>query len=94
MGPEETPEEYAEQAEVKDVSGLRCFMSDDRACGASCMAYVTYPHAKANNSDLEEQNLHCAVISNIERAGRALSIVSQIGHSLLKLKKTCARWHY
>ena len=83
-------EDIEYQPNVRKDSGLYCFVDSNRPCDSSCMAYVVSPKAKASNSDLEDQNLNCAIVANIERAGRALTIVSQIGHALLKLKKTGA----
>ena len=56
---------------------VRCFLHDAVECGAECMAYVTAPRT-STASELNEQQSHCALLLGVDRAGRALTILSSI----------------
>lgn len=44
-------------------------MDDERVCNASCMAFCTFPRT-SNDSELNQQQSHCVLISSAERLGR------------------------
>lgn len=75
------PEDESEQVfqpNIRDAkTGLMCFMDKQFACGAACMAYVSAPR-RASNSELCEQQFHCAVIVGLERLGRNVTIATEL----------------
>lgn len=66
-----------EEGTRPETTGLYCFLQDTRVCGASCMAYVTYPKA-SSSSELGGQQQHCALLSGVERVGRNVTVLASI----------------
>jgi hypothetical protein len=66
--------------EKEETSGLTCFLSENRVCGADCMAYLTAPPA---GKDFQGQQFaHCMVLVNIQRAGKHLVVIAnEIGNA-------------
>jgi hypothetical protein len=86
MGTEEQEEELIEQSEMRPPeTGLYCFLDAKRPCGASCMAFVTHPnHKTVAASELSEQQIHCALITGVERTGRNLVMLASSASGILK----------
>lgn len=64
--------------DMPEASGLYCFMSEVRPCGAECMAYVVHP--ADGPGELSPQQRHCALLTNFDRVGRFMG-------GLVSLKK-------
>ncbi len=63
--------------EMKEVGEeLYCFLSEVRACNASCMAFVPHPHP--SKGELAGVQLHCAVLTSLERTARHLPIIASV----------------
>ena len=88
MRPEdEVPEdEYVPEESLRDVTtGLFCFLSPDRVCGAECAAFVTSPRLPVR-SELNEQQAHCELMLCMERMGRNITVIAQIAAEGVKKK--------
>jgi hypothetical protein len=71
-------DELVEEEEMRPTTtGLFCFINSDRACGAECMGYTTYPK-RAETSELSDQQAHCALLNNADRVGRNMVIATSI----------------
>ena len=73
----ETEEELMAIPDRKEESGLYCWLAPERPCDATCMAYVLKPRL-SKNSELSEQQAHCTTLVNLERAGRNITILTEI----------------
>lgn len=56
-------------------SGLFCFLSPDRACGPSCMAYLTSPPT-GDKEFRDQQWPHCHLLVNVHRMGKHLVVLA------------------
>ncbi len=56
------------------LNSLDCFIDATRVCNPSCMAYVTYP--LGDPKELNQQQVHCALLLFGERIGRHLTILA------------------
>lgn len=86
MDTEQEEDELIEQSEMRPPNvGLYCFIDSCRACGPDCLAYVAFPNIKTiQTSELSEQQVHCAVVTGIERAGRGIIMLASSVSGLLK----------
>lgn len=85
MGTEETQDELPEDEEQSEMVGLYCFLSEERMCGAECMAFTTYPK-KADSSELSNQQAHCVLLNNADRLGRNVTIAASVLAKSVKKK--------
>lgn len=73
----------AEQPQLKEDTGLICFMDNKRPCGADCMAYL--PSPPQSDPELKDQQLaHCLLLLNVHRTGKHLVVLAAQGIELLK----------
>jgi len=63
--------------EIKEDSGLYCFLTADRPCAASCMAYTPVIEERFKG----QQFAHCIVLVGLRRSGQQLE-------SLVNIAKT------
>lgn len=89
------PQTEAESAQVgadpngPAISGLACFMNQDRVCGSDCMAFL--PQVPDGSQYIGEQWAHCHLLVNADRAGRHLVILASVGSKIAGLQsKTVA----
>lgn len=75
------------ETEPKET-GLFCFISPDRVCGADCMAYSDPPNHK---DFVGKQWAHCLLLVNTHRAGKHLTVLASHADTLLNLKQDEAR---
>lgn len=59
--------------QLKEESGLFCFLSPDRACGPDCMAYDSPPLHK---DFVGKQWAHCTLLVNMHRVGKHLTVLA------------------
>jgi hypothetical protein len=89
---DEHESEFLENPDMREKDAApMCFMNHLRPCGPECLAYVTHPR-RAKASELSEEQVHCALISNAERVGRgsvmAANAVTEVAVSLKKFIST------
>lgn len=72
-------------AEPTRKNGLICWRDKDRPCGADCMAYVEAPVGPDYQG---KQWANCLVLVNEHRTGKHLTILSQVGGELVRVRKT------
>lgn len=60
--------------EEKETSGLTCFLSENRPCGADCMAYLN--PVPAGKDFQGQQFAHCLLLVNIQRVGKHAVIIA------------------
>ena len=60
---------------MKEKTGLFCFMDKDRACGTDCMAFQTMPMAKGPDYD-ERQWAHCTVLVSLHQGSKHMVAVA------------------
>jgi hypothetical protein len=58
-------------------TGLMCPFNMHRPCNADCMSYTTAPR-HSSNSELNEQQAHCALIVGLDRLGRNVTILTEM----------------
>lgn len=80
----ETPQEGAEPP-TPQVSGLACFMNQDRICGADCMAFL--PQVPEGTAYTGEQWAHCHLLVNADRTGRHLVVLAAVGSKIAGLQR-------
>jgi hypothetical protein len=70
------------------AGGLACFISDERVCGPSCMAFMTTP---ADVPAFSPQQRHCVVLVSAERVARHVVVgVKLMGDFVGHVKNTSA----
>lgn len=70
--------------QVREDSGLICFLDNKRPCGADCMAWVQPP----DGADYKDQQFsNCMVLVNLHRVGKHAVVLAAQGADLLKKLK-------
>ena len=69
----------------EEPKGLACFLDQGRICSADCMSYLTtVPEGKHY---IGEHWPRCHVLVNMDRGGRHLVVLADIGNKLVGMKR-------
>ena len=76
---------------VKEASGLYCFLNSQRPCTAECAAYFTDLELPQGPDYKDKQWAHCLVLVNVHRAGKHLVVLADAVTRVTKQQADSAR---
>lgn len=66
---------------LKEPTGLYCFLNDRRPCDATCMAYIAPPEGPDYDN---QQFANCLLLVNAHRCGKHVVVLAAHGNELMK----------
>jgi len=78
-------EEVALEGSDGPIKGASCYRDQARICGPDCMAYL--PQKPEGKAYIGEQWAHCHVLVNMDRQGRHLVVLADVGSKLVSVQR-------